>query len=1234
MEQGKPTTDDHGAPATGYVGFKNPFALYQHIRYRYRRSDLIILHSTMNKMNKNEDSSIASDTTSMSALTGTREELFRIWLASCFQQEKGLRDKASRFFRSLVSKTEIITSTGITLKTKASHGEALALLIQSLGPAFESDQLPVRTQALSCIRGALEGCQGGDLKLMQLLGSFYLVHCGPVEHDDVDEDYDEQLRDEAIQGLTALMRWKSEGSLEARLGFAQQGVERRCAVPEGSSSTGFLSSLPRSRRSLCFQLLRVTVDAVAANIPASSSPSDDSQLIQFASFAARCLHGESDPRCLMQLLQLLHAMQKAWLPLVPNTFPIMAVFEAVAPYYPIQFTPPPNDAHGITRKGLRMALLAALSFTGFDKDESETSMLSLSLGLVLEGLLPPPEDGPPVLKEQRECLEDLESLLLDSSDRIASLSVVQLRQIADTLYTVHEQTSMAAIAASGTEQDLARDTANQCRDVVAKIALESERNQTVWDTFVNAVLETVSSKLSSPSQGRIAIAYAACLCSSGGPKTLRRSLELGLGALLEQLDDNFLDENDLATAAYGVGAFFSSTRAALEKCHKDGVVVHPHPLQGYSGIAVDKIMRLLDDQEEGSEIAAIRAMESILVVSPANHFLPGQLAEISRFLKSTTEAVLSPDNEHSNRQRASMQSLGVLLGQALNTESDERALPTASTVLQDGTMKVYLMEDVLFDLVSSVGKEGRSDRCDRKVLALASICSLSSATRAIQPLVKATHDALLKQDFSSGKLFAEALAVVFLEEGSYAPRAFQQLGAPSVTALELISTLVSQVSKNYSSMDIESVSPANAILEKAFSIAPLLQTAYIKVTIAEHVDALVVAVSKSMPPLTEPDVIKCSVEISFLSAALQCHETKIRKESRDKLVSMKNDFANFALGSEYHAIARSCAAQCLHSVVARYLPKGEGCMVREIMTETVMIKLRRVVQSLQKCDPHNDEKKMVLESKLEDCFGVIGLLGSAAAQRGGQSAATADQLIQFLVELACIRVSMDPFSRGDDSQLDLTVFDGAASSGLASSISVQAASAVGAILSSESGSRLWKQRITHIASKRIQKILDEKTELSTGILATVAHVLCCSDLRSVSSVQLELFARVVVRGLAPQFTSTSGRYAPTMMKLTLASLVKLLSVAPSVMKGLAYHVVTGSMRAYAAADGFDSGSGLACKLLALQTLQAATRIVGASQVLKESKAPVVSILGAAMQSKSLLLRQAAVEVRNTWLLVE
>ena len=59
-----------------------------------------------------------------------------------------------------------------------------------------------------------------------------------------------------------------------------------------------------------------------------------------------------------------------------------------------------------------------------------------------------------------------------------------------------------------------------------------------------------------------------------------------------------------------------------------------------------------------------------------------------------------------------------------------------------------------------------------------------------------------------------------------------------------------------------------------------------------------------------------------------------------------------------------------------------------------------------------------------------------------------------------------------------------------------------------------------------------------------------------------------------------------------------------------------------------------CKLLSLQILGTVAKLDTVSDVLKKLKAPVTSILAVSMNQSSVLLRQAAVKVRNDWFLVE
>jgi len=59
-----------------------------------------------------------------------------------------------------------------------------------------------------------------------------------------------------------------------------------------------------------------------------------------------------------------------------------------------------------------------------------------------------------------------------------------------------------------------------------------------------------------------------------------------------------------------------------------------------------------------------------------------------------------------------------------------------------------------------------------------------------------------------------------------------------------------------------------------------------------------------------------------------------------------------------------------------------------------------------------------------------------------------------------------------------------------------------------------------------------------------------------------------------------------------------------------------------------------CQLLALQCLVAVTRLPSAHRICKANKLTVSSGLGELMDHPSLILRQAAVETRNTWYILE
>ena len=449
-----------------------------------------------------------------SSLSSTTEELFRIWQGNCLDllssktrskvrpRVTAIKDESRQFFASLVHGTTLEVSDTIQLQTKPSHADALAVLIRSLEPCFRADHqdqdeaasnssIIPRWAALSCLVGAVQGCSRQaelPVPLVKLLSTFLLQHAGPIEtggsgnneedeEDAIIEDYDEQIRDTAVTGLTALLQCRdakktqvivSEETLQLWLAIAKDGVERRCTDTTTNTDrddamnnssvdeqqyTNYhygLSMLPRSRRSLCFDLIRAAVDAFQTGLPRDFelTAKSLSEMTDFAKFTISCLHGESDPRCLRQLLELFVAVLEAFRPL-GTRFPISELFDAVAPYYPIQFNPPPNDTHGITKDDLRRALLRILSCTRYDDPAQPNDvMATLSCGIILESLVPPPEDGPATESEQMEALEDLQTFLFakhDDDDRTNCdvLDATELTKISNALLVVHETTSLA-----------------------------------------------------------------------------------------------------------------------------------------------------------------------------------------------------------------------------------------------------------------------------------------------------------------------------------------------------------------------------------------------------------------------------------------------------------------------------------------------------------------------------------------------------------------------------------------------------------------------------------------------------------------------------------------------------------------------------------------------------------------------------------------------------------------------
>jgi hypothetical protein len=798
-------------------------------------------------------------------------EVLKHWTKCCLEDSEEpmpeeLQKDSRTFFLYLSRSTQIVTSSNIKLETRSSHEDSLVKLVQDLEPAFSAEHHEKRLRALHVLVGAVEGCKNTQLSntITQLLGKFLLGHCGPIDDDKYGEDYDSMIRNAAIKGLTALVEIPNLGTsdgelLEAfrmRLEFALKGIQSRCAsaLPDSMDDSNYygfedrnpdlregLSTLPRSKRSLCFGLVRSAVKGVVAitdgmerTLEESFLPGFQKELVEFVRFATSCLHGESDPRCLLELLTILHEMQIAFEPYFlyarnqDLVFPGEDIFDAVAPYFPIQFTPPPNNIHDITREGLHASLLSVLTYTKLDDNariHGRYTMLNLSTGLFIEQLLPLEGEENPAMVDKFEAIQCLSNLLfpMDGSRLCEHLDIPTLRNLWTAIKMTHDESSLG-ISKTGEEGDINKVSADQCRDLVSKLAfqLETSSNKALWDAFVSEPLQKQTKKIKlSPSNSKLSIAYIACLAASGGPRTLRFCLGVGLETLLEYLREHLEDTEDAAVAAHGIGAFFSSFQVAMERARKEGVVLHPHPLESYAARACQILLDAFDKESLSLyiKIGATRALEFLLLTAHEENLEKNQLSRICSFVMKMLEFIKKADEGNTDLQNACCMTLGTIVGKSLVLLHDtEKSI--SNNLLSSQAVQDLIKNEIypaLLQLGTKTMESEASERYDRKALSVACSCSQGVSKDIISSLLESLAGSLNKYHTSDTSCiaFAECLSYMLQNGGDMTTKVYHQ-NELSVTILNALCTnnLDEIIQANVARLALPNTSEENTFLYK------------------------------------------------------------------------------------------------------------------------------------------------------------------------------------------------------------------------------------------------------------------------------------------------------------------------------------------------------------------------------------------------------------------------------------
>ncbi len=1133
-------------------------------------------------------------------------EVIQHWLTSCLDTSnppskttEELQTDSRTFFRYISKNTQVITDSNIILQTKSSHEEAIAQLIQDLGPAFTEDHHRGRLRALHLLVGAVEGCKETQLsnKVVTLLGKFLLGHCGPVDDSDYGEDFDTMIRDTAILALSSLVETSTNSSqkdeelaetMTSRMELARTGIVRRCAVPDTDSTRdpygfratrpdmrGGLSTLPRSKRAMAFELLQKTVTGISPIYKQMDDPFQNElvlsniqiEMVEFAKFTANCLQGESDPRCLLQLLMLIHNMQVTLAPWFATAssspeavFPTEDIFDAVAPYYPVQFTPPPNDIHGITREKLHKALMSVLTCTKVDPGVAKFNrqpIMTLSADLFMESLLPPPEaenPGPLDKLEALECLSMLffpepESRIVDQMETRIAVSLSQ------ALRTTHDEASLG-VGQGGQMGKENKTLADECRNFVGRVAFQFEKSskKELWDIFVQQPLNHVSPQLkSSPASCKTSIAYIACLASSGGSRTLRACLTMGLRPLLEYLEHNMGDTEDTAAATHGIGAFCSSCHVAMERAMVQGVVLHPHPLDTY----VEKVaISLLDAFEKGDlspsiKIGAVRGLDCLFLAAGSHKLSDSTMQGLCSFLDNICNklTVDSVEKKQSELIRVYSMALGNILGGTLNENSK-----LSDSLLHNPILKNHVNEKIYPLLLAETKSSSMTiEHQGLKVLSIASSASIEVAGPIIASCLDLLNTSLKANGIESSVSHAQTLSYLLQHGGDVTSRAFHLCSSIDETFDFFIqyskSTTKDEIRASVANLSLPDTVEEREAFQKEVSAVKQVTNNFLPAfslwVPRARSTKLLKLVANILPPLSQADSFQLCVLLPLLAATLHASsdekdgDTMQIDESISEIAStLIPGLKDVLTTSDFDPETRSAAGACLHAFLA-VAKTNNTCPVAPIVTNAVAPTLCTTVDTVA----------------ATNVMQILALLASAAASRGGVSSTTADNIAIFLLEVACKGNAQLPFSEEFKDTFD------SAALGDSTSVQLSAASAYGSILTVSTLKPLMKQRLMYTSLKFVKAAYEEERDQAkagkaikapqVGLLAIVSHVLCNSDFARLDRLTLHQLCTLVIEGLSSAIfqSAVDGGTSPfttASKNLVLAAVLKVICVSPNV----------------------------------------------------------------------------------------
>jgi hypothetical protein len=748
-------------------------------------------------------------------------------------------------------------------------------------------------------------------------------------------------------------------------------------------------------------------------------------------------------------------------------------------------------------------------------------------------------------------------------------------------------------------------------------------------------------------------------------------------SLSELLNKDLKAFDDPGTAIYGVGAFFSACDSSVHLAEKNGVFLYPHPLKPYRTKFIQRLSSLILSTELTTNtqaykspdlahswqmrIASVRAIESVVVASPAVHLEDDEIDLLSKVVESMLSPILvkndnqgevTGDEHRSNCPRTltrdwlstCSRTLGTFLGRSLTGSPGKES--KLEYLMECEQVKAIFDISVLPELLQSTATASgvsSQPRYDRVALAVACSIRPSSASNILRRLLDSYQIALSQNNLQRAEACAASLNVAFRKGGIVAVMAFHSMKGP-ISAFGIIES-ISSLRRDKNDMEGRRMNsdvglsaimlPSTddertkdqAMLSRAYELSSLLRPAYelSNSVPSDTIDSLLKLTAKTLPPLTPKDSATLTVALPLLSASLASSYSKCF-ECAD-IQQTLSDLADLCFDNDINSSARTHVHLCMQHLISHYVPLGMECPALGLLESTV-------VPNLKKCSDRTTKQPRG-PSCLSDTLTFMSYLGSAAACRGASSSRTADEIIMFFVDVACASRATLLSGTKDSFTFDVSILgESDESTDWKKEIVSEAATCISSTLVTNMPPISRQRLTTKVLARLAEYVVEERSSVvpkSLGVLITTCNVVCATNLQNFGHSSLKQVARVVCTGLANaevtlSLVSSKNRYEVKM--LLLASVLKLIAVNEAdaaINTGL---LLTGVLRCFAAEA--HPTQDIAVKLLALQVLDSMSHVGASQKGLDALRPAVIAILSGAMNHPSSLIRQAAVDVRNTW----